>query len=129
MTHNSQHHLIFFSALQLQKLTEAKVWYIDGTFKVVQEPFVQLTSIHSFIRSSEVPLCFAGMSRRKSSDYKAVFNALIDLIPTKPEVQQMVLGFERVMWWAIDHCFPTVLIRACWFHWAQAVSRKVIAKS
>lgn len=31
----------------------AKSWYIDATFKVVKEPFSQLLSIHSFVKSSE----------------------------------------------------------------------------
>ncbi|KAH3873457.1 hypothetical protein DPMN_036692 [Dreissena polymorpha] len=56
-------HLIFATDQQLQLLKKAKTWYIDGTFKVVRQPFYQLLSIHSFVRSGDdmkqLPLLFA----------------------------------------------------------------------
>ena len=35
-------HLIFVTQKQLDLLARAKRWYVDGTFKVVCEPFTQL---------------------------------------------------------------------------------------
>ena len=47
-------------------LSQAKIWYVDATFKVVCEPFTQLFSVHAFVKSGEnvkqVPLLFAIMS-------------------------------------------------------------------
>ncbi|XP_066955007.1 uncharacterized protein [Macrobrachium rosenbergii] len=74
--HNGQRHLIFASPLQLSFLSKSKIWFIDGTFKVVREPFVQLVSIHSYIKcgdcTKQVPLLFVIMSQRKSTDYTAI---------------------------------------------------------
>ena len=70
---DDQRHLIFATDGQLNLLADAKRWYLDGTFKVVKKPFVQLFSIQAFLREDEamkqVPLVFILMSRRKTKRY------------------------------------------------------------
>lgn len=128
-TVDGQRHLIFMTDLQIKYLTTAKTWYIDGTFKVARAPFMQLLSIHAFLRSGEalkqVPLCFVLMSRRQTSDYKAVFQAIVDVLPLQPGVTEAVLDFERAAWAGLRAVRPHVRIHGCWFHWAQAVYRRV----
>ena len=46
-------HLLFASDNMLHILATAKVWYIDGTFKLVKHLFTQLLSIHAFVRQGE----------------------------------------------------------------------------
>ncbi|XP_068228043.1 uncharacterized protein [Palaemon carinicauda] len=54
LSENGQRHLIFATSIQLQHMSKSKTWYVDGTFKLVRTPFVQLLSVHSSIkRSSE----------------------------------------------------------------------------
>lgn len=69
-------HVIFATNSQLQLLSRAKTWYIDGTFKVVKAPFTQLLSIHAFVKAEgnmkQLPLCFVLMSGKKKKDYKKV---------------------------------------------------------
>jgi hypothetical protein len=76
-------HLIFASEQQLQHLAKAKTWFIDGTFKVVSKPFVQLLSIHFFAKSGEdmkqLPGIFVLMSRKRKKDYKGVYMILHSL--------------------------------------------------
>ncbi|KAK8406376.1 hypothetical protein O3P69_007223, partial [Scylla paramamosain] len=53
MTVGSARHVIMFTSLLLSLLSKAKTWYVDATFKAVQQQFQQLWSIHSFIRQAE----------------------------------------------------------------------------
>jgi len=126
---DGQRHLMLASERQLVHLAHAKMWFIDGTFKVVRSPFVQLLSIHSYIKAAgtmkQVPLMFVLMSRRKTTDYVAVFRELLMLLPGDPEVIEIVVDFERAVWSALKKCLPSVPVHGCWFHWAQAVYRKV----
>ena len=59
-------HLIFFSDLQLKYLKDAKAWYVDGTFKIVKDPFTQLLTIHTTLiynkKSTSIPIAFILMS-------------------------------------------------------------------
>ena len=81
---DQKRHVVFATPKQIKLLAKAKVWYMDGTFKVIKDPFKQLYSIHSFIRSGEsmkqVPLCFVIMSRQKTKDYTEVLEAILDEI-------------------------------------------------
>ena len=122
-------HLMFATAEQLQLLSSAKTWYVDGTFKLCRAPFTQLFSINVFVRqgdhAKQVPALFVLMSGRKKSDYKKILKNLLEILPTAPRVHQVTMDFERAVWRAFQHVFPDVHLMGCLFHWNQALWRKV----
>ncbi|KAI0220396.1 hypothetical protein LSAT2_028071 [Lamellibrachia satsuma] len=125
---DGQRHILLATEKQLSLLQNAKRWYADGTFKVVREPFVQLWSIHAFVRDGDnmkqVPLLFCMMSRRRTNDYVAVLQAILEVLPGTPAVAEIVMDFERAAWRAADRVMPDIRCQGCAFHWGQAVWRK-----
>ncbi|XP_070568671.1 uncharacterized protein [Ptychodera flava] len=123
-------HLFFATPSQLRLLRSATSIFMDGTFKVVREPFYQLFSIHAFLGDDrmeevkQVPIAFVMMSRRRKRDYKAIFQVVKDLVPDVT-VLTITLDFETAIWRAAESVFPGVKIHGCSFHWSQALWRKV----
>ena len=126
---NGERHIIFSTKQQLNLLTRAKTWFVDGTFKFVKPPFTQLFSIHAFAKSNDellqIPLVYCLMSRRQTSDYKAVFQAIVASFQSQPKLRRVVLDFEAAVWNSLKIVFPTAEIRGCSFHFTQAVYRKL----
>ena len=127
-----QRHLNFFTQRQLHLLARARTWFVDGTFYVVRSPFIQLWSIHAFVRIDEsmkqLPLAFGLMSSRRSKDYGAVINVLLGKIREARlnlSVESVVSDFEAALWNDVRRVLPQVDMRGCVFHWGQAVWRMV----
>ncbi|XP_078326514.1 uncharacterized protein LOC144622949 isoform X1 [Crassostrea virginica] len=122
-------HLIVYTQQQLDLLSQARTWYMDGTFHVVNHPWTQLFTIHSFIRSGQhmkqVPLVFCFMSRKRKEDYYQILRAIDRLLPGEISLQGFVVDFESAVWGAIQDRFPWAVIQGCVFHWTQALYRKV----
>lgn len=126
---NGARHLVFATSDQLCLLKNAKTWYMDGTFKIVKEPFTQLFSIHAFLKGEngnikQTPLVMVLMSRRKTKDYIAVLRAILELMNGETSMEKAVLDFEAAAWKACRKVL-TSNIQGCSFHWTQAIWRKV----
>ena len=122
-------HIMFATDQQLDYLSRAKGWYIDGTFKLCRHPFTQLLSINGFVRKDDhvkqVPFLFVLMSGRKASDYRKVLRELLTILPAPLSVLSVTVDFEMALWSAIRTVLPDVVVRGCAFHWTQTLWRKV----
>ena len=91
-------YIVLASMQQLSVLARTKQWYVDGTFKIVRKPFVQMFSIHCFLRTGDcarqVLLAVAVMSRRTSRDYVAILQAILDSMPAQPAVECVTADYE-----------------------------------
>ena len=86
----------------MKYLKDAKAWYVDGTFKIVRDPFTQLLTIHTTViynkKTTSIPIAFILMSRRRKIDYLAVFKKIIEIVEKesneKPKVKKIMADFE-----------------------------------
>ena len=123
-------HFLLATSFMLSLLVTAKNWFVDGTFKVVRAPFVQLFSIHAFVRQGDnlkqIPLVYFLMSGKSSADYEAIFTSLLRLLPRRNlAVKSITLDFEAATWTALRKVLPSVSLRGCLFHWNQAIWRHI----
>ncbi|CAD5126326.1 DgyrCDS14476 [Dimorphilus gyrociliatus] len=77
-------HIIIIFASNHQLALLGKICYMDGTFKIVKPPFIQLFSLHSFLKyeaeMKQVPLAFVLMTSKKKKAYKIVFKEIQSLM-------------------------------------------------
>lgn len=70
-----ERHAILATEEQLAKLTEAKWWYVDGSFKLCCPPLSKLFSISAFVQQGDyarqVLLLFVLMSSRRKHIYSS----------------------------------------------------------
>ena len=122
--------ILFADDNQLSLIQKAKRLYCDGTFRVVKKPFVQLFTIHSFIKQKSnikrVPLAFIFMTGKSKKDYKIAFEAFRDLLLPKSGVPDaIVMDYEAAIWSGVRKVFPNINIKGCSYHYTQAIYRKV----
>lgn len=73
-------------------------------------PSSQLLTNNAFVRNDvctkQVPLLLVIMSGRKKKDYRAVFQALTEILPVSPVVSRITVDFERAVWTVLRQVFP-----------------------
>ena len=123
----------------MEYLKKAKSWYVDGTFKIIKDPFSQLLTIHTTVmynnKTTSIPIAFTLMSRRRKIVYLAVFKKIIEIVEKesneKPKVKKIMADFEIALWQAIrtlksTNYLPDIIMKGCFFHFCQATFRKVM---
>ena len=81
--------------------------------------------VHQIWRSETDPSRYIVMSGHRTSDFKAIFTALLYRLPTEPAVKTITADFESAVWKAISRLMPEVEMRGCSFHLTHAVWRKM----
>ena len=56
-------------------------------------------------------MLFVIMSGRKKKDYRAVFQALTEILPVSPVVSRITVDFERAVWTVLRQVFPMTTIQ------------------
>lgn len=129
---NQERILLFTTKTNIQYLSQAKFWIMDGTFKTVPTVFYQLYTIHAPIGTEDnsriLPLVYALMTNKSEELYKRFFQDLINFaedndIELKPST--IITDFEKAAINASHNEFPETRNKGCFFHLGQNGWRKI----
>ena len=102
---------------------------MDGTFKSSPILFSQLYTFHCKTKEKSFPMLFALLPNKTAQTYRRLFDAIKTIsnnlnLVFKP--QEFLIDFEIAMIQAIQEKFREGNhLRGCYFHFAQAIWRKV----
>lgn len=124
--------LIFVSDKQLQLLSKAEVWIMDGTFVTAPRSFKQIFTIHGSIGDAKsrrfIPLVFMLLPKKNESTYTTAFSQLLEIaeehsLELDPEL--ILTDFELAEINAARAFFPEAAFHGCFFHLNQSLFRKI----
>lgn len=114
---------IFYSDQQKEMLMSSSNIFVDATFKITPRLFKQTLLIG--IKEECFFVCVAVLMTHKTSQlYDAIFSKIKELIPLFRPIIAMV-DYEAALRSGIISNFATVSINGCWFHYCQAIIKKI----
>lgn len=117
--------MIFSSDTQLALLSAAKLVQMDATFRVAPVLYYQLFTLFVLHAGHAFPVLFALMTRKTTDLYIAVMTKVRELVPAM-QLEQVLSDYEDASVAAVRFVFGhDVSISGCWFHYAQAIIKKV----
>ena len=119
--------LIFVSTHGI-KLLESEEWFIDGTFKNAPSDFKQILTIQCIVQGEILPAAFILLQNKTTEAYVEAFQNLSivcsqqgsNILPSK-----VLCDFESGLQKSLRYCFAGVIVKGCWFHFCQALTRKL----
>lgn len=115
--------VIFLSPFAINCLKKVKTLIIDGTFYSSPSSFYQILIIHGQVFRKVVPLVYVFCSGKEQKDYEDIFLKVKNLTCCEPTM--IVVDMEIAQFNAIKKIFFNAKIKACIFHFGQAIWRKI----
>lgn len=116
--------LLFYSDSLYTILQKESILCVDGTFKVIPSPYLQLYTISILRNNSVFPVVFAVCKNKENLTYSRVFSIRTQLNGNiNPKV--IKTDFEIASINALANSFPKASISGCLFHLGQNIQRKL----
>ena len=115
--------IVFATEENIELLAHSPTWFMDGTFKTAPELFFQLYTIHSCSNDRVIPCVYALLPNKQQTTYARFFDVLLDDDHLQP--QTVMVDFEIAVLNAVRGSFPNSALKGCFFHFCQAIYRKV----
>lgn len=116
--------LIFSTRDNIDLLEKAEHVYMDGTFKTTPKIFYQIYIIHAFLNSVQLPLVYVLLPNKTKETYLRMLQAVKVLAP-RILPKSFLIDFEAAVMISIQTVFPHSAIRECFFHFRQAIYKKI----
>ena len=123
--------VVYASDWGLSNLAQSLHWSSDGTFKVVPGLFGQLYTIHASLRDQVVPCVYAMLPDKAGATYKRLLEVVREAIeerhPGAAGITEgsVITDLEKAAMNAFREVFPEKETSLCFFHFSQAIWRKV----
>ena len=121
--------LIFATKKNLRRLSKCKTVYIDGTFKSCPKPYTQFVTIHGdyFGRVLPFAMCLCtGKTTGHYSQFLQHISARIRIITRRRFSPRLAIcDFEVALISALPTELPRTAVQGCYFHFCQALWRKI----
>lgn len=102
---------------------------MDGTFSYSPKPFNQLYIIHSTLQNQSFPIFYCFLEGKTENNYYVLFQIIIQILHNYNIVlnpNEIQIDFEYACFNAIKRTWPSVIVSGCYFHFGQAIFRKII---
>ncbi len=120
--------LIFATAQNLRHLCEAETIFMDGTFKISPEMFLQVYSLHVMVMDTMMPVCICLLPSKEIAIYTRMFNLIqgaCQRYGLQFQPRCFFIDFEIAVITTLTQLFPYSQLRGCLFHFAQSIWRHV----
>ncbi|CAF1154928.1 unnamed protein product [Rotaria sordida] len=120
--------IAFASEPALKILSENHHWNADGTFRTSPALFTQAYYIHVFDEYSMKPVVYACCEDKSQAGYDYLFRSLVGYAAEKKIVlnpKSILIDFEQVVVNTINDVFPQTSVKACHFHFAKNVWKRI----
>lgn len=117
--------LIFVTTHCKEWIKNIHTYFLDGTFKKVPNPYIQLYTIHGDIGSNNeytkvVPCMYALLPNKRQETYHKLFQIIKDNL-SNFDPNFFKVDFEIGAINALRAIYPSAAISGCYFHYSQAI--------
>jgi hypothetical protein len=129
---NKRRIIIFISEEGLEIASVSPQWLIDGTFKSCPNLFYQILTIHGYFKNHHAfPFAYILLQSKDRQTYEDAFKQLRIILKLDNDLtiklEQVITDFELSLQQAIKSQFKNVELKGCWFHFNQAIVRKLFS--
>ena len=118
--------LIYATQRNLQILSTARHWLMDGIFEIVPELFFQLYTIHAFCGLQSIPSVYGLLPNKRQVTYMSFLQKLKEADATlNPDT--VTTDYEVATINALQEVFPDTHEHGCLYHLSLCVYRRVQA--
>lgn len=119
--------IIFTRPQDIKYLKKCEHVFIDGSFYSAPKIAYQLFTIHIFIENTVLPLIYCILPSKKQNAYEVMLNGIKNKIPDFYP-KSIMMDFEMSLFLSCKRVFPNSNLKGCFFHFSQAIIRKVNEK-
>ena len=99
--------------------SENSIFLGDGTFKMTPPMFNQVYTMHLVLGPKSFPVCFVLCVNRPKQLYLSLFQFMRDKVGMKP--MMLITDFEEACRNAAREIWQNIILKGCFFHYAQAL--------